>query len=108
MLNVVAVGRLAADPQVRQAGDTPVASFCLLVNKKIKDEDITSSIECSVWGRRGQVCMDFLKKGDQITVSGSATVRAYLRKNGEPGGSLDLNVADFSLPAKPKKEVLPF
>ncbi len=108
MLNVTALGNVAADPQVRHAGDTSVASFRLLVNKKIKGEDLITQIDCSVWGKRAQIVMDYIKKGDQITVSGSATVRAYLRKNGEPGGCLDLRVDDFSLPARPKKEDLPF
>ena len=109
MFNVTAVGRVANDPQVRQAGDTPVASFRLLVNKRTKNADITSAIECNVWGKRGQVVMDYIKKGDQITVSGSASIRAYLRNNGEPGASLDLRVDDFVLPPRPKKEEsLPF
>ncbi len=104
MLNVTAVGRVAFPPEEREVGDTSVTSFKLLVNKKQKDEEIVTAIKCSVWGKRGRVVMDYINKGDQVTVSGSACVRAYLRKNQEPGAELDLRVDEFTLPPLPRKE----
>ena len=105
MLNVTAVGNLAADPIQRNTQDgTNVTSFTLLVNKKGKGEEITTQVVCSIWGNYGNVAMQFLKKGNQVTVSGSAICRSYLRKNGEPGASIDLKVNDFVLPQRPRTQ----
>tara|TARA_R100000664_G_C2675878_1_gene85947 strand:- start:187 stop:525 length:339 start_codon:yes stop_codon:yes gene_type:complete len=106
MLNVTAVGNVAFDPEQKQVGDFKVTSFKLLVNKKIKDEEITTAIKCSVWGNRGDVVMLYVNKGMKLTVSGSAYVRAFLRKDETPAGELELRVDDFSLPQKPKAEDL--
>ena len=102
MLNVTAVGNLAKDPEQRQLDGIAVTQFTLLTNKTIKGEKVTSSLTCTVWGKRGQTVMDYIKKGDQITVSGSATIGAYLRNGGEPAGVIKLRVDDFTLPARPK------
>ena len=105
MLNVTAVGNLAADPIQRNTQDgTNVTSFTILVNKKGKGEDITTQVVCSIWGNYGNVAMQFLKKGNQVTVSGSAICRSYLRKNGEPGASIDLKVNDFVLPQRQRTQ----
>ena len=101
MLNVTAVGNLAADPVQRNTQDgTNVTNFTLLVNKKGKGEEITTQVVCSIWGNYGNVAMQFLKKGNQVTVSGSGVCRSYLRKTGEPGASIDLKVNDFVLPQR--------
>ena len=44
--------------------------------------------------------MQYLHKGDRITVCGSAKVRIYDKKDGSEGKSLELNVSDFTLPPK--------
>ena len=108
MLNVTAVGNLAADPIQRNTQDgTIVTNFTLLVNKKGNGKDVPSQIICSVWGNYGNVAMQFLKKGDQVTVNGSGFCRSYLRKTGEPGASLDVKVNDFVLPSRGKQQENP-
>ena len=110
MLNITAVGRVAFDPEQKQINDELcVTKFKILVNKKIKGEDVVSAISCSVWGNRGNTVMQYINKGDQITVSGGGTIRAYARNNGEPSAEIDLRVDEFTLPARPKKPAeLPF
>ena len=104
MLNVTAVGHLTKDPEQRQVNsDLSVTNFKILVNKKIKGEDFVSAINCTIWGNMGNTAMVYLKKGDQVTVSGSALLRAYSRQNGEPGAEIELKVSEFVLPPKPKE-----
>ena len=102
MLQITAVGNLAADPEVRTVGDNDVANFTIICNKKIKGEDHTSALRCAVWGPRAKVVSDFLTKGSQVTVTGQAYIETFERKDGSPGASLDVAVNDFSLPPRPK------
>lgn len=110
MLQVTAVGNLAADPELKTIKDTEVANFTLMVNKKIKGEDTISVIKCAVWGPRAKVVDDYLTKGAQVTVTGQAYVESFERKDGTPGGAINLSVTDFSLPPKQKDSVenMPF
>ena len=105
MLDIHAAGYLTQDPEQKQISDERVVTnLKLLVNKKIKGEEIVSSVNCSIWGAKGNAAMAYLKKGDQVTVSGWGYIRPYLRQNGEPGASIELSVSDYVLPPKPKTQ----
>ena len=102
MLNLTAYGNVGSDPEQREVGSTTVTSFSIAVNRKAKDEETTTWVNCSVWGNRGDVVMEYVKKGMRLVVTGQAHHREFPRKDGSTGVSLELIVNDFSLP--PKKE----
>lgn len=110
MLQITAVGNLAADPELKMVGDREVANFTLLVNKKVKGEDRTTALRCAVWGPRAKVVDDYLTKGAQVTITGQAYIETFERKDGSAGAALDVAVNDFSLPPKPKvaEDDMPF
>lgn len=110
MLQITAVGNLAADPDLKQVGDREVANFTLMVNKKVKGEDQTTVLRCAVWGPRARIVDEYLTKGAQVTVTGQAYVETFERKDGTPGAALDVAVNDFTLPPRPKVAVddMPF
>ncbi len=100
MLNLTAHGNLGKDPELKDLGGNQVANFSLAARTG-KDE--TTWINCAVWGKRAEAAMQYLHKGDKITVAGSGKVRSYQTKDGTEGKSLELNVSDFTLPAKPSE-----
>ncbi len=100
MITITAAGNLGKDPVSREAGANSVASFTLACKS---GPDETTWINCSVWGKRSDVVMKFLKKGDQVTVSGRGKMRVYTDKDGTERRSLDMDVADFTLPPKPQE-----
>jgi single-strand DNA-binding protein len=106
MLQITAVGYLAADPELKTVktknGDQQVAKFTLLVNKRVSGEDRVNRLNCSVWGPRSKTVDDYLTKGSQVTITGQGYIEAFERKDGSPGACLDVSVAEFSLPVKPK------
>jgi single stranded DNA-binding protein len=109
MLTMTAVGNLARDPQIKTVGDRgEVANFTILCNRKSKNGDIVTAVDCSVWGKRSQVVGDYLFKGSQVTVTGDGYVEQYDRKDGEKGAKIVLRVNDFSLPPKAKPLETPF
>jgi single-stranded DNA-binding protein len=107
MLNITACGNLAADPRSNTVGEFDVTNFRLLVNKKIKDQEHVTAIDCSVWGPRAAVAAQYLSKGDRITVAGDAHAETYERKDGSAGCTLVLRVSDFTLPARPAQQAAP-
>jgi single-strand DNA-binding protein len=110
MLNITACGRLAADPRNNTAGNSEVTNFTLLVNKKTKDAEHVTAIDCAVWGARAAVAAQYLTKGAQVTVAGDAHAETYERKDGATACKLVLRVSDFTLPqraAQPAADAAP-
>ena len=101
MLNMTAHGNLGRDPELKQTDKSQVASFSIAARTG-KDE--TTWIDCSVWGKRADTVMEYLHKGDKITVAGSGKLQEYTRsKDNSKGYSLQLRVSDFTLPPKTDK-----
>ena len=97
MFSVTAVGNLASDPvQKETTTGTKVTNFTLLAT--IQEE--TTQFDCAVWGNRGDVVMDYIKKGNQITISGSGSINTFERRDGSSGASIKVRVNDFSLPVR--------
>tara|TARA_B100000035_G_scaffold224772_1_gene193247 strand:+ start:423 stop:743 length:321 start_codon:yes stop_codon:yes gene_type:complete len=98
MLNITAHGNLGKDPELKEFNDRQVANFSIAARTG-KDE--TTWINCQVWGKRADTVMQYMHKGDKITVCGQGKLQEYERKSdGGKGYSLQLNVSDFTLPAR--------
>ena len=97
MLNITAHGNLGKDPELKEFNDRQVANFSIAART---GKDQTTWIDCSVWGKRADTVMQYLHKGDRVTVVGSGRIRTFDKKDGSEGKSLEVNVSDFTLPAK--------
>ena len=98
MLNMTAHGNLGRDPELKQTNNNSQVANFRIAARTGKDE--TTWIDCSVWGKRADTVMQYLHKGDRVTVVGSGRIRTFDKKDGSEGKSLELNVSDFTLPAK--------
>ncbi|ADF42489.1 single-strand binding protein [Synechococcus phage S-CBS3] len=107
MLNITAVGNLAADPRSNTVGQADVTNFTILVNKKMKDQEYVTAVDCAVWGARAAVAAQYLTKGDRVTVAGDAHAETFERKDGSTGCKIVLRVTDFTLPARPAQQAAP-
>ena len=96
MLNITAHGNLGKDPELKNVGQNQVASFSLAVRTG-KDE--TTWMNCAVWGKRAQTAAEYLRKGAKITIAGQGKLNTYM-KDGVEKQSLNVNVTDFTLPAR--------
>lgn len=97
MLNITAHGNLGKDPELKTVGQNQVASFSLAARTG-KDE--TTWMNCAVWGKRAQVAADYLRKGSKITIAGQGKLNSYTTQDGIEKQSLNVNVTDFTLPAR--------
>lgn len=78
---VILVGRLVADPELKQTPQgTSVVSFSIAVKRKGK-EAVTDFINCVAWRDTAQFVSMYFKKASCIAVSGSIQVRNWTDTN---------------------------
>lgn len=83
--NVVLVGRLTKDPELRNLDkDLVTASFSLAVDNPGKNnQDKTASfIPCSVWNGTAENLCKYCSKGSLIAIEGRLSQRSYTDKTG--------------------------
>ena len=83
--NVVLVGRLARDPELRTTNSgTSVCSFTVAVDNRQKNPDGTKSasfIPCTAFQQSADNMSKFLKKGSLVGIVGRLNQRSYLNKD---------------------------
>lgn len=77
MISAVVAGNLGKDAEVKNVGGNDVCSFSVASTTKVKGEDSTTWIRCSMWGQRGAKLAEYLTKGKSVCVSGGLTTREY-------------------------------
>ena len=88
MNNVVLIGRLTKDPELRYMSNTgtPVTKFTLAVNRDYKNQDgsqDTDFIPIEVIGKAAEFCANYISKGRLVAVQGSIRVDRYQTQSGE-------------------------
>ena len=83
--NVVLVGRLTRDPELRTTNSgTSVCSFTVAVDNRQKNPDGTRSasfIPCTVFQQAADNMTKFLKKGSLVGIVGRLNQRSYQNKD---------------------------
>ncbi len=88
MNKVILMGRLTRDPEVRytQTNNTLVASFSLAVNRRFVrqgEERQADFINIVAWGKQGEFCSKYFKKGQQVGVIGRIQTRNWEDEKGQ-------------------------
>ena len=85
--NVVLVGRIVRDPELRYTPqNTAVATFTLAVNRRFKNakgEREADFIKCVIWRQSAENLANWAKKGALVGITGSIQVRNYENKEGQ-------------------------
>ncbi|AUF83894.1 single-stranded DNA-binding protein [Mesoplasma syrphidae] len=77
MNQVSLIGRLARDPELREAGNgSKFLGFTLAVSEFSRDKEFTNFIPCVAWDKAAENMAKFLKKGSLIAVTGRISVRS--------------------------------
>jgi single-strand DNA-binding protein len=61
------------------------------------DKQVTTWVNCTYWGKRGEKVAPYLTKGARIGIVGELTNRQYTAKDGTEKHSLELRVSDLTL-----------
>jgi single-strand DNA-binding protein len=86
MNNVILMGRLTADPELRQTqSGTSSCRFTIAVNRKFKNKETNEYdadfITCVAWRQTAEFVSRYFSKGSMICVSGSLRSGSYTDKN---------------------------
>ncbi len=98
----IITGNLTRDPELRStAGGTSVCSFSVAVNRVYRGADgenkeDVSYIDCSAWGKLGEMISQYAKKGSGVLVSGRLNQRSWEDKSGNKRSSVEIVVEDFN------------
>jgi single-strand DNA-binding protein len=97
MNTLSAIGNIN-NPELRFLPDTtPVLQFSFALNSGYGDKQITTWLNCSLFGKRAQTLADMVNKGDRVGITGELTNRKYTDKNGVEKYSLDVRLNDLTL-----------
>ena len=88
---VILMGRLTADPELRQTDTTTVASYTLAVDRIGKDKG-ADFIRCKAFGKSADFAEKYLKKGLKIAVEGRISTGSYTNKEGQKVYTTDVIV----------------
>ena len=94
-------GNLGNDAEQRYtpSGDS-IVSFSVPAKSGFGDQAITSWIRCSMFGKRGESVLPYLKKGQLVGVSGEFSAREWTDKEGQKRISNEYRVNDLNLLGK--------
>lgn len=85
--NVVLVGRLTKDPELRYTpSNVATASFTLAVNRNFKNADgqrEADFINCVMWRQSAENLANWCRKGQQIGITGRIQTRNYENQQGQ-------------------------
>lgn len=83
------IGRLGSDPEVRYTqSNTAVATLNIATNDRYKDssgewKERTEWHRVVAWGRKAEICQEYLKKGSQVYIEGPIQTQKWEDKDGQ-------------------------
>lgn len=86
---VLLIGNLTRDPELRYLNSgTAVCDMGLAVNRRFKRQDGESGeetcfVDLVVWGRQGENCNQYLKKGSGVFVEGRLSFETWETQDGQ-------------------------
>lgn len=99
--NITVVGRITADPELKQVGSgVSVCSFTLAVDRsytKKGEERETDFIPCTAWRGNADFVAKFARKGDVVGVTGELHSRKYDDKDGNKRTAYDVVANEISI-----------
>lgn len=100
MNKFIAMGRLAADPELKYTtgeNATAIASFRLAVDRRFKREGQPEAdfFRCQAFGKIAETICNYLHKGSKILIEGRVEINSYTNKDGQKVYTTDVTVENF-------------
>ncbi len=105
---ITIVGHLGGDPEMRYTpSGASVTSFNVATNEQYTNEKgetvkITTWFRCAAWGKLGEVCNQYLRKGSKVLIEGRLTPdkntgrpRLWTRQDGTAAADYELKVLEL-------------
>ena len=106
MIRLELIGNLTRDSESRavQRGETDgrVCNFTVAASTGYGEYKKTLFVRVAAWNGLGKTCMDYLRKGSKVWVSGTPSLNSYINNDGEATGNLELRLEEIEfLSSKP-------
>ena len=101
-MNVLdAIGGIGKDAELRYTpGGDAICQFSFALTSGYGDKQMTTWLNCNLWGKRAETLAPMLLKGTRVGITGELTNRPYTDKQGNEKHSLELRVSDVTLLSK--------
>ena len=99
---VFLAGHLTRDPALRHTpNQTPVCEFGIAINRRYRDSEETTFVECVAWGKTAEIIRQHLHKGAPIFIEGRLTYSQWEdRQSGKKRSRLSVTVERFHFVGK--------
>lgn len=83
---VTLIGRLTADPEIKQFGETTIANVRFVTNERKKNnqtgewEESPIYLDCTAFGKTAQVFQQYTSKGSQVYIDGHLSMDRWTDK----------------------------
>lgn len=101
---VILIGRLGADPEIRQTqGGTAVCTLSLATSESWKDrqtgepQERTEWHRCVFWNRLAEITAQYLEKGSRIYVEGPLRTRKWTDQDGMDRYTSEIHVREMQM-----------
>lgn len=93
--SVTLVGRLTADPELRQLNSgTSLCSMRIAFNTSKRDgdgwADVSNFVNVTVWGNHGETCAKYLSKGKRVALQGRLQYREWTTDGGATRNTIEI------------------
>lgn len=96
MQQLILVGHIGDDCQVKDLGTTQVINFNLACTDKVRDEKVTTWYKCAYFTNNVAIAT-YLTKGSLIGVTGKPELETYVGSDGVAKANLKCNVKEIKL-----------
>jgi single-strand DNA-binding protein len=109
MNQVVLMGRLTKDPEVKAVGEHSVCNFSIAVNRPFAKEDPKADfISCQAWGKTAEFISKYFEKGRMIALCGRLQTRNWEDSDGKKHYMTEVNVSEvFFADSKKTEDAIP-
>lgn len=97
------IGRLGKDPETKYtANQDAISNFSIACSEKYKSksgemEEKTEWVNCTAFGRLGEICSQYLTKGSLVYISGKMNTRKWEDNSGNTRYSTGINVREMKM-----------
>lgn len=109
---VTLIGRLTRDPELRYTpSNMPVSEVGLAINRKWMpkngdEQEETTFVDCSVFGKSAELICQYVKKGESIYIEGRLKMDEWNDREGQKRSKLKVVVDNFQfLPRGEQKPI---
>ena len=98
MNNLNAIGNLGRDAELKYtAKGDPICNFNFALTSGYGEKQITTWVNCALFGKRGETLFPMLLKGTKVGIEGQLTNRPYTSKDGVEKMSLEVRINEVTL-----------